>query len=141
MTLPFVGGTAYPPTYVVPDSPPSSVLQPTYGEPMPTVTIQVYVCPTKGCGNYYGTKSIESLDLHNQFTRPRVEDRAAYEQAHGTQYRHTRAECPDCRQRGVKVERALVFIEVNLPDDNTPTPVPPGSNDLSRGGDPSGARE
>lgn len=107
---------------------------------MPKVNIQVYVCPTPGCGNYYGTKSIEQLNLRDQFTGPRIEDRATHVQSHGTEYRHSRAECPDCRQRGVKVERALVFMEVELPDDNTPTPELPAANDLSRGGDPSGAR-
>lgn len=101
---------------------------------MSKINIEVYVCPTPGCGNYYGASGIERLPLGDEFTGPRMEDKAAHEINHGSQFRHSRAACPDCRQRGVAVERALIRMEVRLPDDPPPTPELPGSNNSSRRG-------
>lgn len=76
--------------------------------------IHVYVCPTEGCGNYYGTSSMPDLD--KEYTGPKTEDRhqvpASQSPLGIVGVRHTRAECPDCRQRGIRVDRRLCSITV-----------------------------
>lgn len=75
-----------------------------------TVPIRVYVCPTPGCGNYFGASGMP--DLTTAMTGVRTENRHEYEQAHGTKWRHNRAECPDCRANGKEVQRKLVQVNV-----------------------------
>lgn len=76
--------------------------------------IQVYVCPTDGCGNYYGTSGMP--DLSKQYTGPKTEDRfqVPLEQSRVgvAGKRHSRAECPDCRQNGIYVDRELRMIVI-----------------------------
>lgn len=73
----------------------------------------IYVCPT-GCGNYYGTSGMPDLSV--ALTGAKTEDKAnisVEESRVGVQgMRHTRAECPDCRQQGKFVERKLIEIDV-----------------------------
>lgn len=85
--------------------------------------IAVYVCPTIGCGNYYGTNGMPNL--HEQFTGAKVEDRSALRDASGSPYRHSRAACPDCRSRGIKVERQLVNVHIATPAEEITTPALP----------------
>jgi hypothetical protein len=68
--------------------------------------IELYVCPTSGCGSYYGTDGMPDLTVKNQHT-------------HGINFEvipqdqwHSRAECPSCRARGERVERQLVRIDL-----------------------------
>lgn len=70
--------------------------------------IEVYVCPTPGCGSYYGTDGMPDLTVKNQHT-------------HGINFEvipqdqwHSRAQCPKCRTLGKQVER--VKIPIILPD-------------------------
>jgi hypothetical protein len=84
------------------------------------VPVRVYVCPTPGCGNFFGGSDVG--DLASEFTGVRAEDRGDYARKHGSPWRHTRAACPDCRARGASVERVSVVVSVPLPD---PVPTPP----------------
>lgn len=89
--------------------------------------INVYVCPTPNCGNYYGVAGMPNLS--REFTGPKVEDRAHLEEATGSQMRHTRAECPDCRANGIFVERVLVAMIAVVPQIGPSTPkLPPSTN-------------
>lgn len=83
----------------------------------------LYVCPTPGCGDYYGSSQMP--DLGAEFTGPKCEDRGALEARTGSPYRHSRAACPSCRLRGVAVERALVRVAVPVPANAPPTPALP----------------
>ena len=91
--------------------------------------VAVYVCPTPGCGNYYGASTMG--DLGKQFTGPKVEDRAGLARATGSEMRHTRAECPDCRQRGLAVERKLVERTIQVEASGPPTPPLPDAGDIN----------
>lgn len=71
-----------------------------------------YLCPTPGCGNYYGSSSM--VDLSKEVALGRPEDHVPANNP-GRIARHTRAECPDCRARGQRVERVLVATHVALP--------------------------
>jgi hypothetical protein len=56
-----------------------------------------------------------------EFQGVKGEDKDAYAQAHGTPYRHSRAECPDCRQRdGKRVvrirKRVVIAVDVIGPE-------------------------
>jgi hypothetical protein len=68
------------------------------------VIIVVYACPTPGCGNYFGSSSsgdmAEVMGQSNGNFEPRPESSW-----------FKRVECPDCRQRGKKVERVRVEFE------------------------------
>jgi hypothetical protein len=78
------------------------------------VEVKVYVCPTEGCTNYYGASNMGDLSL--QYTGVKREDKhllPAEDSRVGVEgMRHNRAECPDCRQRGVFVERELRTIRL-----------------------------
>lgn len=71
--------------------------------------IRVYVCPTEGCGSYYGSSGMGELDekivgqYGQNFERRPVE------------MHHSRAQCPECRARGNKVERVAVLFDFDTP--------------------------
>lgn len=65
--------------------------------------LTVWVCPTEGCYDYFGSSS--AGDLRREKTYPRAEGTFEYERVHGQRYVCTRATCPSCRQRGLEVER------------------------------------
>lgn len=75
--------------------------------------MRVYVCPSPGCGDYFGHSGI-APDLSSHPTGPKTEDRhqvtkdASRVGVAGK--RHSRAECPSCRERGIFVERQLVDV-------------------------------
>ena len=61
--------------------------------------VTIYVCPTPGCGNYYGSSVASRLEdfpvgLRDINFEPKPEE----------QHR-TRATCPDCFKKGTRVER------------------------------------
>jgi hypothetical protein len=91
-----------------------------------TKVVELYVCPTPDCPDYYGVPGMPNL--HQEFTGPKIEDRAALELSTGYQVRHTRAECPTCRGRGRQVERVLVRAAVEVPAAGVPTPELPRPN-------------
>jgi hypothetical protein len=74
--------------------------------------LRVYVCPTLGCGDYYGVPDME--DLTTRLTGPKTEDRHIISKEESrvgiAGKRHTRAECPSCRERGEFVQRELVEL-------------------------------
>lgn len=76
--------------------------------------LRVYVCPTPGCGDYFGHSGIPA-DLARHGTGPKTEDRhivSAEDSRMGKAgIRHSRAECPSCRERGIFVERQCVELE------------------------------
>jgi hypothetical protein len=85
--------------------------------------IEVYVCPTPDCPDFYGAAG--QNDLHERFTGPKAEDRAALRESTGSSNRHSRAQCPTCRQRGIQVERVLVGATVLVPTEGpAPQPLP-----------------
>lgn len=78
--------------------------------------IRVYVCPTPGCGDYFGHTDMP--DLAAATTGPKTEDRHQVSQLESrvnvAGKRHSRAECPSCRERGVFVERILCSISIDV---------------------------
>lgn len=78
------------------------------------VVVSLYVCPTPGCGNFYGSKSMP--DLAAAKVEPPVDNKAAWLESHpGDPVKFMRAECPDCRQRGHRVERVLYTQTIVVP--------------------------
>lgn len=84
--------------------------------------VKLYVCPTEGCGDYYGHNGVD-LDKP---AHARTEDRHAiakelggsiivseggFETAEHPVSRHMRSACPTCRARGISVERELVELD------------------------------
>ena len=65
------------------------------------VTIAVYVCPTEGCGNYFGASGMG--DMESQQT-----------DVHLQQETFPRKRCPDCMLRGNEVNRKLVVTKINV---------------------------
>jgi hypothetical protein len=86
-------------------------------------SVTMWVCPTPNCGNFYG--SSHDADLTAQFTGPKVENRGELEAVTGSPHKHNRAECPDCRQRGIKAQRVPTVVRVTLPAHPPPTPALP----------------
>lgn len=69
-------------------------------------TVAVYVCPTEGCPDYYGS-----------FNQPALEDRIVGQRGQNFEVRpesewHSRAQCPTCRAGGKRVERIRVELFV-----------------------------
>lgn len=64
-------------------------------------SINVYVCENPKCGNYYGSSNMPLLEESMQ--KPMVEQVYDHEQKTGSRYRHSRAQCPDCRGERVSV--------------------------------------
>lgn len=73
------------------------------------MSIIVYVCPTPGCGNYFGSSN--SGDLSTQVV---AQKGANYEPRDPSRW-HARSACPDCRQRGKSVEREKVVVVLAPP--------------------------
>jgi hypothetical protein len=92
----------------------------------PVKKISVYVCPSEDCTNYFGASGMP--DLSQQWTGPKIEDRAALEASSGSGVRHTRAACPDCRARGHEVERRLMVVNIAIPTKGPETPPLPALN-------------
>jgi hypothetical protein len=65
-----------------------------------TVQVAVWVCPTPGCGNWYGSSSAGDL--------ARAENRAP----NGGPVTSTRDECPDCKVRGKRVRRVRHMVAI-----------------------------
>jgi hypothetical protein len=65
-----------------------------------TVQVAVWVCPTPGCGNWYGSSSAGDL--------ARAETRAP----NGGPVTSTRDECPSCRGRGKRVRRVRHVLAI-----------------------------
>lgn len=82
-----------------------------------TMDIEVYACPTDGCPDYYGTTGMKPLE--NLHTGPKTEDRhqvsVKASRVGVAGRRHSRAECPSCRSRGVYVDRIRVRTTIQLP--------------------------
>jgi len=79
------------------------------------MTVELYCCPTPGCANFYGAPNLP--DLTERLTGVSVDDAAEYIRAHGTRWKHSRAQCPDCRQRfpPIYVERVRITTTVTVP--------------------------
>jgi hypothetical protein len=72
----------------------------------PPFVIIVYICPTPRCGNYYAAKDFRldrtpDLDAEQERRNPGTGEITST---------FTRTECPDCRQRGIRVERVPYAI-------------------------------
>jgi hypothetical protein len=67
--------------------------------------VEIWICPTEGCGNYYASSSMRGVDLTAEANKSLV----------GFDDRHTRSKCPDCRVRGDgEVDRVLTLVEVPM---------------------------
>lgn len=100
--------------------PPSEIVK-----EMSSKKIEMYVCPTEGCKSAVIAKPGEKLE--EEWTGPKIEDQQSLERStHGSRFRHTRAECPDCRLRtGLRVVRVRVAAIVSVPKIGPiPTPLP-----------------
>lgn len=78
----------------------------------PPAQILVYVCPTRGCGNYYGDQTFRkdrTPDIDVVKSR-RVEDGRRITT-------HSRVECPDCRANGKRVDRVPYLVTSVMPLD------------------------
>jgi hypothetical protein len=77
--------------------------------------IRVYVCPTPDCANFYGSSSMgdltQKLNHRTSMRNLANEDPSEWGKVTGS-----RAECPYCRDRGIKVERELHVLTVTTPD-------------------------
>ena len=76
----------------------------------PPAEVIVYICPTKGCGNYFA-----SPDFRDDRSDIRTPQEHRSQDGSKTKT-HARVECPDCRARGKKVKRVpwVVTEVVNL---------------------------
>lgn len=81
------------------------------------IEIVAWMCPTPGCGNYYGAS--DAPDLSTEWTGARGLNFEPTPAA-----AHTRAQCPDCKARGVEVERVPVRTTVRRPAPITAPPNP-----------------
>lgn len=88
-------------------------------------TLEFFVCPTPGCDDYFGHNGMK--DLGAIFTGPKIEDRPELQRTTGSTMRHSRAECPSCRERDhIQVERVRMSWVVQVPTSGPPTPeLPP----------------
>lgn len=87
--------------------------------------IVFYICTTPGCTSSTMVRPEEKLE--ESWTGPKSEDASNLERGpHGSRYRHTRAECPDCRTRGLgRVMRVRMEKTVAVPVIGpTPPPLP-----------------
>ena len=102
----------------------------TYPEKLQNIT--VYVCPNPECQSYFGSSTMP--DLSEEFTGPKLDDKEKLAQETGSPFRHTRAECPECRvARRMSVQRIPIVVGVRLSSEiikkhhpYTPPPLPPG---------------
>ena len=71
----------------------------------PDIGIVIYICPTEGCENYYASTTFRT-------DRSNIEEmQFARNQNTGTSHStHNRIECPDCRERGMAVQRVPYII-------------------------------
>lgn len=80
--------------------------------------VQLYICPTPGCDNYYGSSGMPA-DLEDRHTGPKTEDRHQVplkdSRVGVAGMRHSRAECPTCRVQGKYVDRVLVTVDAPKP--------------------------
>lgn len=88
--------------------------------------VEVYICPTPGCTSYTAVP-LGGPKLEDQWTGPKTENQQSLQKATGSPFTHNRAECPDCRQRGVKVQRIRLKTVVPVPKVGPPTPPNPSS--------------
>lgn len=66
-----------------------------------TVPVTLYICPTMGCDNYYGSSSMP--DLEKAITScTHIETHVGGEVRRNLS--HSRAQCPDCKAQRVKVK-------------------------------------
>lgn len=67
--------------------------------------ISIYVCPTDGCTNYYGSSSMGDMSEVVAKVGANFEPR-------GPSAWHARAACPDCRTKGIMIDRELVTMVI-----------------------------
>lgn len=102
---------------VVPITTSSAQIEQAKQEPTQTKRVRLYVCPTPGCPDYYGSTTMAILE--EEWTGVKIEDRhqtgiSVYADA-PKGMRHPRAECPTCRKAGKHVMRLPVEAIVVVP--------------------------
>lgn len=74
--------------------------------------VVVYICPTKGCGNYYGNTTFRTDRTPDIDT---VMERRTSESGEKLKT-YARTECPDCRSRtGARVKRIPYLVTAVIP--------------------------
>jgi hypothetical protein len=74
--------------------------------------VKVWVCPTDGCGNYYGSSSQAHLDLTNEINHESSMLHSKDSSPANPRVVGNRGICPDCRSRGQEVQRERVTVDV-----------------------------
>lgn len=74
--------------------------------------IEVWVCPTPGCGDYYGAAGAGDLSQSRNLVSDMKHTVKSDPFAH-PEVVSTRATCQACRARGVDVERQRVVINLS----------------------------
>lgn len=75
--------------------------------------LQFVVCPTPGCGSYFGSSGMGDM------SEVVAQKGANFEPRDSSRW-HTRASCPNCRQRGLSVQRMLISVSVEIPEHPAP---------------------
>lgn len=70
--------------------------------------VKIWACPTPGCGSYYASSARvgHTLDI----------DKTGGAGMNGEKYperEHSRAQCPNCRDRGLEVERVPIDVDIS----------------------------
>lgn len=89
------------------------------------VPVEVWCCPTPGCGSYYAASG--SGDLRARHSGPKAENRSELRSKTGSSFTKSLADCGSCLQRlGVRVERVPITVFVDVPlTAAEPAPLPP----------------
>jgi hypothetical protein len=78
----------------------------------PTASVIVYICPTKGCGDYYAQPAFrpDHTDLTTVQVRRSQNDGSKV-------LSHARIDCPQCRAKGKRVARVGYIVTQVVPLD------------------------
>lgn len=69
--------------------------------------VKIWACPTDGCGNYYASSAVVGQNLDTEMSGGAGMNGEKYPER-----AHTRAQCPDCRDRGLEVERIPIAVDL-----------------------------
>lgn len=69
--------------------------------------VKIWACPTDGCGNYYASSGPVGQSLDQEITGHR-----GMNGEDNPERGHSRAQCPDCRDRGLEVERVPIAVDL-----------------------------
>lgn len=65
--------------------------------------VDIWECPTPRCGNYYASSAMAGVDLTKKMNMDLKQKPT-----------HSRARCPDCKARGIEVDRILKHVDTSV---------------------------